>query len=159
MEQYQTLRRQYPQFIYKSYEMEEDGRECRITYRFEIPGLSSFAPVWRFPKAAGDTRLWAEDRLMQDMVFSLGMVELVSYWKIACPPRVIVEAGFLGQEQMEWWKDLYYNGLGEFFYVNQIWEARQDDFMDIVCNVQGQSSGHDSREMHDPQSPDSPAPQ
>ena len=168
MEQYQTLRRQYPQFIYKSYEMEEDGRECRITYRFEIPGLSSFAPVWRFPKAAGDTRLWAEDRLMQDMVFSLGMVELVSYWKIACPPRVIVEAGFLGQEQMEWWKDLYYNGLGEFFYVNQIWEARQDDFMDIVCNVQGQSSGHDPREMQGSQkrppsqplqSPDSPAPQ
>ena len=138
MEQYQTLRRQYPQFIYKSYGIEEDESGCRITYRFEIPGLAAFAPVWRFPKAAGDTVQWSRDRLMQDMIFSLGMVELVSYWKIACPPRVIVEAGFLDQDQMEWWKDLYYNGLGEFFYVNQIWEAGQDDFMEIVCNVQSQ---------------------
>ena len=138
MEQYQTLRRQYPQFIYKSYGIEEDESGCRITYRFEIPGLAAFAPVWWFPKAAGDTVQWSRDRLMQDMIFSLGMVELVSYWKIACPPRVIVEAGFLDQDQMEWWKDLYYNGLGEFFYVNQIWEAGQDDFMGIVCNVQSQ---------------------
>lgn len=107
-------------------------------YRFEIPGLAAFAPVWRFQKAAGDTVQWSRDRLMQDMIFSLGMVELVSYWKIACPPRVIVEAGFLDQDQMEWWKNLYYNGLGEFFYVNQIWEAGQDDFMEIVCNVQSQ---------------------
>ena len=58
MEQYQTLRRQYPQFIYKSYGIEEDESGCRITYRFEIPGLAAFAPVWRFPKAAGDTVQW-----------------------------------------------------------------------------------------------------
>lgn len=133
MEQYQALRRQYPQFIYKSYEIEEDACECRITYHFEIPGLSSFAPVWRFPKEAGDTCRWSEDRLMQDMVFSLGMVELVSYWKIACPPLVSVEAGSLNREQMGWWKDLYFNGLGEFFYVNHIAEATQENFMDMVC--------------------------
>ena len=48
------------------------------------------------------------------------MVELVSYWKITCSPEVIVEAGVLNDRQILWWKDLYFNGLGEFFYVNDI---------------------------------------
>ena len=54
---------------------------------------------------------------------SLGMVELVSYWKITCSPQVVIEAGSLSEEQILWWKDLYFNGLGEFFYVNKITEA------------------------------------
>lgn len=135
MEQYQKLRQQYPRFIYRGYETEEDSIQFKITYRFEIEGLTSFAPVWCFPKAKGDITAWADDPLMRDMVFSLGMVELVSYWKTACPPRVVVEAGYLNKEQAKWWKELYYNGLGEFFYVNHITEASQDDFVDIVCNV------------------------
>ena len=120
MEKYQALRREYPRFYYRSYELCENEREVQITYRFEIQGLSSFAPVWKLPKAEGDTQKWGEDALFQKMVFSLGMVELVSYWKITCSPQVFVEAGALDEEQILWWKDLYFNGLGEFFYVNEI---------------------------------------
>lgn len=136
MEQYQKLREQYPRFHYKGYETEEDGSGCKVTYSFEIEGLSAFSPTWYFPKAEGDVRQWAGDRLIRDMIFSLGMVELVSYWKIACPPQVIVEAGTITGAQAAWWKELYYNGLGEFFYVNGITEATQENFMDIVCSVQ-----------------------
>ena len=133
MEKYQALRREYPRFYYRSYELCENEREVQITYRFEIQGLSSFAPVWKFPKAEGDTQKWGEDALFQKMVFSLGMVELVSYWKITCSPQVFVEAGALDEEQILWWKDLYFNGLGEFFYVNEIDEADPSDFMEIRC--------------------------
>ena len=149
MEQYQKLRGQYPRFVYRGYELEEDNCECRITYRFEIEGLSSFAPTWRFPKAKGDTRPWLEDALMREMVFSLGMVELISYWKIACPPQTVVECAALSREQIEWWKDLYFNGLGEFFYVNHITEATQANFMDIVCNMreEGDPGQHSQADM------------
>ena len=133
MKQYLSLREQYPRFAYRGYELEENDSCLKITYRFETLGLSEFAPVWVFPKAEGDCRRWSEDRLMQDMIFSLGMVELVSYWKIACPPTVTVEAGRLNQDQIDWWKDLYFNGLGEFFYVNGIKEADPNHFMDIQC--------------------------
>ena len=133
MKQYLSLREQYPRFAYRGYEIEEKDSCLKITYRFETLGLSEFAPVWVFPKAEGDCRRWSEDRLMQDMIFSLGMVELVSYWKIACPPIVTVEAGRLNQDQIDWWKDLYFNGLGEFFYVNGIKEADPNHFMDIQC--------------------------
>ena len=133
MKQYLSLREQYPRFAYRGYEIEENESCLRITYRFETVGLSEFAPVWVFPKAEGDCHRWSKDRLMQDMIFSLGMVELISYWKIACPPTVTVEAGRLNQDQIDWWKDLYFNGLGEFFYVNGIKEADPNHFMDIQC--------------------------
>ena len=133
MKQYLSLREQYPRFAYRGYEIEENDSCLTNTYRFETLGLSEFAPVWVFPKAEGDCRRWSEDRLMQDMIFSLGMVELISYWKIACPPTVTVEAGRLNQDQIDWWKDLYFNGLGEFFYVNGIKEADPNHFMDIQC--------------------------
>ena len=133
MEQYLRLREEYPRFAYRGYDIEEDDSRMKITYRFETEGLSSFAPVWVFPKAEHDSRRWSEDGLMRDMIFSLGMVELVSYWKITCSPTVLVEAGRLSREQAEWWKDLYFNGLGEFFYVNKIDEADPVRFMNLVC--------------------------
>ena len=133
MKQYLSLREQYPRFAYRGYEIEENDSCLKITYRFETLGLSEFAPVWVFPKAEGDCRRWSEDRLMQDMIFSLGMVELISYWKIACPPTVTVEAGRLNQDQIDWWKDLYFNVLGEFLYVHGIKEAYPNHFMDIQC--------------------------
>ena len=77
MKQYLSLREQYPRFAYRGYELEENDSCLKITYRFETLGLSEFAPVWVFPKAEGDCRRWSEDRLMQDMIFSLGMVELL----------------------------------------------------------------------------------
>lgn len=133
MEKYQELRKTYPRFFYRGYEVSEDDRECRLTYHFEIEGLETFAPTWTFPKAQGDENRWSEDGLMREMFFNLGMVELVSYWKITCSPEVVVEAGSLNEAQIRWWKDLYFNGLGEFFYVNRIEEAEPEGFMRIAC--------------------------
>ncbi|MCD7992771.1 MAG: hypothetical protein LUK37_13745, partial [Clostridia bacterium] len=141
MEQYLGLREKYPRFVYRGYDIEEDDCRMKITYRFETEGLSSFAPTWTFPKAEGVDCCWSKDRLMQDMIFSLGMVELVSYWKIACPPAVTVEAGCLSREQVDWWKDLYFNGLGEFFYVNGIEEANPKDFMELLSAGRGRRGG------------------
>ena len=134
MEQYETLRRRFPQFFYRGYEIEDTERELAVTYHFEIGGLSSFAPRWTFPKPESAAAQVVDDR-MERMIFSLGMVELVSYWKITCSPQVMVEAGSLSEEQIRWWKELYYNGLGEFFYVNHIDTASLDNFMEIRCTA------------------------
>lgn len=133
---YPIFRTQYPEFIYREARLQETEDEAVFTYAFEIPGLSAFAPVWRFPKAVKDRGkiLGLEhDPLLKEMVFSLGMVELVSYWKITCSSKVQIEAGRLTKEQISWWKRLYFHGLGEFFYVNRIHEADMDNFMEIDC--------------------------
>ena len=58
------------------------------------------------------------------------MTELVSYWKIACPKRVVVKPFALTESQKAFWKKLYYNGLGEFLYLNGITVA-EEDLMEI----------------------------
>ncbi len=144
MERYLKFRKEYPRFFYRGYSTEETLNELKITYTFEIEGLFEFTPTWTFPQNGNTQVKWNEDPLMKKMIFSLGMVELVSYWKITCSPQVVIEAGALNKDQILWWKDLYFNGLGEFFYVNKITEADPEGFMEMVCAL-----GEEVKESHD----------
>lgn len=134
MKTYETCRETFPVFLYKGYTVLDTEKELQITYHFEIPGLSGFDPVWRFPKKNAALLCPKQNRTLQEMLFGLGMVELISYWKIACPPKVIVSAGALNAKQIGWWKELYYLGLGEFFYTNGI-AADPEDFMELTSDA------------------------
>lgn len=128
---YKKCREDYPTFTYQgfSYNLDESG--ISMTFDFSIDGLSEFHPTWYIPRINPVDEINTE--LIEDMVFSLGMVELVSYWKIACPPTVIIKDRALTPEQIGWWKKLYFNGLGEFYYTNGISEEFED-FMTINCD-------------------------
>ena len=102
---YTSCRKDYPVFYYTHYEVHETASDLAVTYHFEIPGLSSFAPTWCFPKKAEDCTCWSEDPTLLRTIFSLGMVELVSYWKIACPPKVVVQAGIINETQIWDWEN------------------------------------------------------
>lgn len=127
---YNELRKTYKEFIYKSYNIEETEEKIKVTYNFEIVGLSEFTPYWEFPKKPGMGEIAKNNALFENMVFSLGMVELVSYWKISCAPLVRIQAGVLDELQITWWKELYFHGLGEFYYTNGI-EVEPEGFMQI----------------------------
>lgn len=131
MNKFETFRKEFPRFFYHSYETEETRESLTVTYHFEIEGLSSFSPKWVFPKRKEDQELTKDNATFKRMLFSLGMVELVSYWKITCSPKVVVEAGSLNEEQILWWKHLYYHGQGEFFYTNHI-ETDPESFMELI---------------------------
>ena len=140
MLQYEQLREEYPLFQYKKYQLEEIEEDILITYYFEIPGLSSFAPTWRFPKAGHELETLKENGTFLELVFSLGLVELISYWKITCSKKVEVLAGAFSQEQMLWWKNLYFHGLGEFFYTNGI-QPDPEEFMELLSKGEKIESG------------------
>ncbi|MCK9618679.1 MAG: hypothetical protein M0R21_12695 [Lentimicrobiaceae bacterium] len=70
------------------------------------------------------------------------MIELVSYWKATCSPKVYIKPAFLSGEQLLWWKKLYYKGLGEFFYLNSI-NTSQGEFMEIET-----SDGNEMEFLH-----------
>lgn len=127
---YKKCREDYPTFTYQgfSYDLDESG--ISMTFDFSIDGLSEFHPTWYIPRINPVDEIKID--LIEDMVFSLGMVELISYWKIACPPTVIIKDRALTAEQIGWWKKLYFNGLGEFYYTNGISEEFED-FMTITC--------------------------
>lgn len=134
MKTYETCRETFPVFLYKDFTVLDTKEELQVTYHFEVPGLSVFEPTWRFPKKNAAPVFAADNRTLKEMLFDLGMVELISYWKIACPPKVLVSAGPLSGAQIRWWKDLYYLGLGEFFYTNGIL-ADPEDFMELTSDA------------------------
>lgn len=130
MYSYIELRKKYPEFIYEGFDIEQDVLSVKITYHFQIKGLSDFAPAWTFPLGNKKTD-FVTDRPFREMAFHLGMVELISYWKTACPPVVHIKNEQLGEDEILWWKTLYFNGLGEFYYTNGI-DENEHDFMKIV---------------------------
>ncbi|MBD5080513.1 MAG: hypothetical protein HDT44_01965 [Ruminococcaceae bacterium] len=124
MDKFQQFREKHNEFVYESYEVNNDS----FVFHFRIDD-HSFAPKWSF---SPDLIKNAPDKELLDYaVFSLGMSELVSYWKCACPPVVKINCGALDHEQVKWWKKLYFNGLGEFFYRNDI-QTDIDSFMTII---------------------------
>lgn len=130
MGKFETFRQQYPEFVYHGFKVEENDHKIKVRYDFSIVGLSEFHPEWTFPKEEGKN-ITATDSVVQSLLFSIGLVELVSYWKITCSARVTVKAGILSIEQANWWKKQYFYGLGEFFYKNGI-VTDMDSFMTVV---------------------------
>jgi hypothetical protein rflaF_01604 len=129
MGKYEQFRNENPVFVYKSYEITESAEKVDIGYKFSIPGLADFEPGWSFPKPENISV--SGDFTFERLVFSLGMAEAVSYWKAVCSPEVKIECGELDGEQIKWWKKLWFAGLGEFFYVNEI-AADKESFVKIV---------------------------
>lgn len=128
---YFEFRRNYPEFIYSDFIISESDRMLGLEFHFIIPGLAEFRPRWKITKPQ-DQSFDRNDELLKELVFSLGLVELISYWKITCSPKVRIDCGGLSESQHIWWKKLYRKGLGEFFYKNGI--NVDDNFMTIISN-------------------------
>lgn len=125
---YAELRERYPEFLYEAFHHEWTAEGLRLWFDFRM-GDVVFHPEALFearPFLSRDVPTQVLDR----MVFDIGMIELISYWKCACPPTVKVLCGALTDEQTAFWRKLYWNGLGEFFYTNGILES-QDGFLRV----------------------------
>ena len=131
MNQFETYRNQYPNFIYKQYHLIEEENNLKITYDFEIENLKEFHPSLTIPKEIITTNV--NQDFLKELVFHLGLVELVSYFKCTCSKNVIIQAGYLNKDQIAFFKKLYYLGLGEFLYTNHI-EIAEQDLMNVIID-------------------------
>ena len=129
MGKFEELREKYPVFIYKAYYVNETKDTVEIGYEFSVPDLAEFRPSWSFRKPEGFTV--KGDLSFERLAFSLGMAEAVSYWKATCSPSFRVDCGELDDEQINWWKKLWFMGLGELFFVNGI-SADFETFVKII---------------------------
>jgi len=132
LDKFVLFRRKYPEFIYHNYIIEENTEKIKIEYFFEIVGLSEFHPTWTFKKPVDFCIEKVGKDFFYNLVFNLGLVELVSYWKLTCSPEVIIKCGSLNEEQIRWWKKLYLNGLGEYLYKNKIYFYLKDNNIGLM---------------------------
>ena len=128
MDKYLELRNKYDTFIYEGYNVEEKDNKTIITYDFNVPNLTHYYPTLELDK-------FELTEFTKYLIFHIGLVELISYWKATCSKNVIIKAGYINEEQIDFFKKLYFHGLGELFYTNGI-EPNYEDFMNITCVIE-----------------------
>ena len=126
---FNDLRKEYKYFYYNKFEITENESEIILKFDFEIPNLAHFNPTTSILKKNFKFKD-INSVYAKNMVFNIGMIELISYWKCACPENVIIKCGKLNSDQIDFWKKLYFNGLGELFYRNKI-KTDINSFMNI----------------------------
>lgn len=135
-QKFRLLRNEYNCFEFIDFQTIITNEGCKVIYNFSLDGKVKFNPSFIIPKRRYFTSFPTNDTITNDafssLIFHIGMIELISYWKAACPAQVLIHPYHLDEEQIAWWKKVYFNGLGEFFYTNQI-TTDIGSFMDIKC--------------------------
>ena len=122
---FDELRKKYPKFLYNSYKIWEEENKICIEYDFEIETLTKFNPRIEILKKDFKFKDINSD-LIKNIVFNLGMIEAISYFKATCSPQFFIKCGKLDEYQENWFKKLFYTGLGEFRYINNIKISEKD---------------------------------
>lgn len=131
MDRYLEFSEKYQNFIYDKFDIYEEEDNLVIHNHYIIENLEDFNTYLRVSKKdIKNTNI--DQNLLNYLAFHVGMIELLSYWKCTCSKNIIVKCGYLDEEQINWFKKLYYNGLGEFFYINKI-SVDMNDFVNIKC--------------------------
>lgn len=128
---YLNLRSKFEYFEYQSYNFYLFERKILVEFKFNISSEYSFTPKLEIPLSENVNEKEIILSELDTIVFNLGMIELISYWKTICSSKIIIRPKKLNGEQVNWWKKLYFNGLGEFFYLNGI-TADEDNFVEIL---------------------------
>lgn len=135
-ELYHSLRKQYPVFTYHAYHygLDKDKNLC-ISFDFSIGETIHFRPQSKIQYHPVFEQFYKKNNLseLDNLIFNIGMIELISYWKCTCSPTIIIKSGLLDRKAIGWWKKLYYHGLGEFFYCNNI-TTDTKSFATIDCH-------------------------
>lgn len=127
---FENLRAKYKTFTYNGWSLSKGDGCIDIRFDFSLDGECEFHPTTKIMTDNLDIVNTYNSLTGSEIVFNLGMVELISYWKCACPEKVIIKCGHLSDEDISWWKKLYFGGLSEFFYINEI-KTNERDFMSI----------------------------
>ena len=141
-QKFSDLRKMYPVFVYHSYryEMVEKG-DILISFSFSVGKQICYNPKIYIKKHPLFNSFYTSGNWekLNPFVFSIGMIELLSYWKATCSPVIEVKAGNWDDEAISFWKKLYFNGLGEFLYTHLI-DVTMDELVTIVPSSFSDSS-------------------
>ena len=123
---FNALREAFSTFTFERQTVSTADGALSLAFDFSLDDRYHFHPTLVIPARPFFHWEAVPAEQLEALAFQIGMTELVSYWKIACPKRVVVKPFALTETQKAFWKKLYYNGLGEFLYLNNIMVSEAD---------------------------------
>lgn len=130
------LRHKHPVFYYHHYSNRVTDRGLEIEFLFSFDQNLVFRPTMIIPGVNQEV-VSRSGQVLDDYIFHIGLVEMLSYWKAACSPEIVIEAGQLTPVQRAWWSKLLMKGMGEYFFTNQI-DFTRPNFVHLTSQEGGE---------------------
>jgi hypothetical protein len=107
---------QHKTFVFSSFGY--DPRANRIDLGYTLDGETRFRETLEIKTNLSPVAV--PQRLANRALLGLHLAGGTSYYKTCCPKTMDVQSGDLSEGQTLFWNTVYTEGLGEFFYKNQI---------------------------------------
>lgn len=123
--------KQYSQFTFTSYTFSQEEKTLSLNY--SLDNEVHFTETFTFDIPFTNTVDWpAVDRACRALWLMAG----VSYFKATLPPEITFQnGGLVSDQEKEFFSTVYKNGLGEFFYTNNISPHGKINFPELVSRA------------------------
>ncbi len=123
------LREKYTSFIFEDFTINNNENGLEVQYVYKINDFI-FKPTV-FIEKENITNTNIDSEFLKHLFFNFGIINAINYYKLTCSKNFIIKCGFLDKTQKEFFKKLFYNGLGELLYRNNL-EISYDEFLTIT---------------------------
>ncbi|MBD3208418.1 MAG: hypothetical protein GF370_03115, partial [Candidatus Nealsonbacteria bacterium] len=89
----ETLREKYPKFVYKDYSYQVQEKDLKISFYFKVSPEIEFHPSLTIKNINKSRFKEIKKEVLNNLIFNLGLIEMLSYWKATCSPQIKVKAG------------------------------------------------------------------
>ncbi len=127
---FKYFQQKHPVFYYDHYSLNVSNDSLKFSFDFRIEPDIRFSPKTEILGVDKNRIALIKKEVLNNLAFHLGLIEMLSYWKVSCSPQIVVQAGYLDYFQVSWWRSLILNGMGEYFYRNGI-DCGAPDFVNI----------------------------
>ncbi len=105
-------------FYIEHAEFDFESLLCKLHYSFDKKVF--FTEQINFKAEWFDLRKDIKKEIIENMTFHILIAFWISYYKLQPTKKIIVESWYLDEKQTLFWRKFYINGLGEFFYKNDM---------------------------------------
>lgn len=142
---FDDFRAKYPVFLYDSYSYERAGKALILsfTYTFGDGDTITTNIDIVLPEEVTDEDIKSNE----DYIFRIGIINALSYWKAYSSPTFQIKCGSLTLSEISWWKNVWFDGVGEFRYRNGLMEVSKNDWVKFVCDVVEENPKHDFEKL------------
>jgi tRNA(Ile)-lysidine synthase TilS/MesJ len=135
------LRKKYPKFFYQGFGWEYKRPNLKIWFDFLIASIGpargsdlKFKTKIIIKKIPQNRFQKINKTDLENLIFHLGLIEMLNYWKLVCSPEIIIEAGNLERVGKLFLRKIILNGMGQYFYENKI-DFTKKGFLKIKTNL------------------------
>lgn len=131
---FQKLRLKYKNFYFTNFQYKIINKDLLISFSFNIDKKIFFTPQTIVKNINAKNLVDKDCKNLDNLIFHLGLIESISYYKSVCCQNIYINCYQINSKQKNYYQNIIINGLGEYFFLNQI-NFLKDDFLIIHNNL------------------------